>query len=106
MKALREQLPSTSRERFSMQMAAQSQISFCGVLGTSVTSLEEHNGNERSVWEGGRGELCYISGLRPLLELSFSPFLIVFLQKLLGEQGWYDYKEAKHLIFWLNNALA
>jgi len=57
-------------------------------------SLEEQKWNKRSSVRG-RGGKCYLSGLRPLFELSLSPFLIAFLQKLLGEQGWYEYERNK-----------
>lgn len=76
-----------------MQMAAQSKIEFCFVLSTSVMNLEERKGNERSSVGWKRRDM--LSGLRPFFELSLSPFLIAFVEKLLGEQGWYEYERSK-----------
>lgn len=55
----------------------------------------------------GRGGVRCISGLRPLFELSFSPlFNSVSTKAAWGARFGMTIKEAKHLIFGLNNALA
>lgn len=58
-------------------------------------SPEEDKGNERSSVEGKEEGYAIFQDWDLSLNCLSLHFLVAFLQKLFGEQGWYEYERSK-----------